>query len=168
MRFLLPPYSKMHIIALASLTFFLAIGLLFSWKLYGEQITQTIQSLIPLRETNLQKLAEEEPEAVDAIKQGNFDVAINLHQFIILDVRPREQYQKGHLRGALSNPADQVGASVFSSEMKVAIYSTSDEEIRLAVRALQDKKVSQIEILNQPLEELAAQGYAIDTIDEAP
>lgn len=164
----LPAFSHKHIIILASLTFFLGIGLLFTWKLYGDQIRQTLQSVIPLQQTTFQDLAKEEPEAVQALNQGNFDVAINLHQFILLDIRSIEDYRQGHIRGAISNPATQVAATVFSPDMKVALYSTDQQQLNQAIEALQSQKVATIKIIDQPLTELIKQGYTIDQQSAPP
>lgn len=160
---ILPPYGKRHIIAFASITFFLGIGLLFYFK------SQLISDLldknnthVTTKTTDAATLRKDFPEAVNQLDQGNSTGALVTSKMQVFDIRPATEYNQGHIAGSFNIEIGDLKNASLMDNTTIVIYGQDQKVIQQAVEALKSKKIASIQILTGSIDELKKQGYTIN------
>lgn len=85
------------------------------YRLAGEDVARTLMTLRELARTRLAEVALVEqsyfsPEGVDAetVDRAELLARAKRGEVVVIDVRPRLEYDAGHIRGALSIPLDEL------------------------------------------------------------
>ncbi len=159
MIFFLPPYGKRHIIVLASLTFFIAISVLFAWKMQADRQANTTTA------TTIQAQDLRNNQDITApftlAQLGNQSAAWGDNQFVMYDIRSTEDFTKSHIEGAISVPLAWLDRTAISSGATVVVYSDSIEQLDQAKSILKSKSITKIYTLNDPLTALSERGFVI-------
>ncbi len=108
------PNASQHLLTLkaAGLLQSTKVGLHVTYRLAGPNVATFLLAFRELAETQIaeiQRLSatffEESPEPIDARELSRH---LSKGDLVLLDVRPREEYEAGHLPGALSMPAREL------------------------------------------------------------
>jgi rhodanese-related sulfurtransferase/predicted transcriptional regulator len=87
-------------------------GLRVRYSLAGDDIVElwsTLQRVSAARIAAVERAAREYlGEPVEAIARGELEERLRSGDLVIVDVRPEEEYEAGHIEGALSIPIDQL------------------------------------------------------------
>lgn len=148
--------NKYGILVIGSITFFLAIGLLF----FLTQKTVTENSTVLIQAEQL-RTNEELDESFVLTQLNNPVAAWNEHRFVLIDIRSTEKYEASHLTGARSVPVDVLGSSTIDPSAKVVIYSEDSLELKQAEILLKKLGVMNIFVLQDPLALYKEHGYAV-------
>ena len=87
-------------------------GLRVRYSLAGDDIVElwsTLQRVSANRIAEVERAARDYlGEPVEAIARGELEERLRSGDLVIVDVRPEEEYEAGHIEGALSIPIDQL------------------------------------------------------------
>lgn len=158
MKFLLPPYSRKHIIVLASVTFFIAIGLLFYFKLLPNQNRDSQTSV---KQTTAENLKSDFKDQVAKIQEDKDEAAWALDGFIVMDIRPTEDFDKQHIVGATNVPLSGLQIAYLNTDVDMVVYSPNEEDLDKAVAILKAKNIRNVHTLNESLDQLKQSGYKL-------
>lgn len=161
MNFFKPPYHKIHIITLASLTFFLALTALFIFKNYpSDNLTDNPQT-DTARQVTGQELRQEHLAGVEQLDDGNGLGALLVNNLMVIDIRSNQEFAQGHIAGAQNILLVDLKESLFIDTSNIVIYGQNSQELQQAAAIMQQKKVASVQTLSQSLDDLKTQGYTI-------
>lgn len=89
-------------------------GLFVTYRLADEEVCQFFRSLRSLSESRLAEISEitrkflEDQEGMEPVDRQVLLARVRSGEVTVLDVRPQEEYQAGHLPGALSVPLKEL------------------------------------------------------------
>jgi rhodanese-related sulfurtransferase len=93
-------------------------GLYAHYRLADEDVFRTWQAVRALAESRLSEVDRvveaylEDRDALEAVEATELMERLNEGSVVVLDVRPEEEYQAGHIPGALSVPGDALEAAL--------------------------------------------------------
>ena len=129
-----------------------------------------------LRDVAARQLAEvrqlvqdyfERPDALEPVDAGELLERMRSDEVVVLDVRPRDEYQAGHIPGALSIPADELEQrlSEIAPDREVVAYCRGPYCV-LAVRAVDTLRAAgyRVRRLEVGLPEWRAEGLAVTAV----
>ena len=162
MAILLPPYSKNHIIVFGSLALLAAFALLFIASSFNQsRQKQTESTVTPVTAQEL-KSNNELKEPLEDVQNGMADVTWASKNFVILDIRPAEEFDKLRLSGSHNAPLEFLKASSLNPDVDMVVYSDNEDNLTEPASILADKGIRDIYLLHESLEQLKSQGYTLE------
>lgn len=162
MAILLPPYSKNHIIVFGSLALLAAFAFLFIAHGFNQSQQEQIESTVtPVTAQGLKNI-DDLKEPLNDVQNGMAAVTWASKNFVILDIRPAEEFNKLHLSGSHNAPLEFLKASSLNPDVDMVVYSDNEDNLTKAASILADKGIRDIYLLHESLDQLKSQGYTLE------
>ena len=162
MAILLPPYSKNHIIVFGSLALLAAFALLFLASGFNQSKKKQSESIVISVTAQELKSNDTLKESLDDVQNGLAEVTWASKNFVILDIRPAEEFDKQRLSGSHNAPLEFLRASSLNPDVDMVVYSDNEDDLTEAASILADKGIRDIYLLHESLEQLKSQGYTLE------
>ena len=168
MGVLLPPYSKTHILVFGSVLLLVGLALLVVLN----QGLNVNQQSIPQFNTQSSQITATEvkneyKEQVEQVQSGAFAHACLKGNFVIIDVRPQEEYDAGHIAGAINSPLVDLPNVNFDRDVDIVVYSDDQDEISKATQILSNLKMRYVHQLHDTIDGLKSHDYEIIQTENA-
>ena len=158
---LLPPYTKTHIIIFGSLALLASFTYLFlTTNNFSTSDKPTPSHTVTISSTELESNSSLK-ESLVKVQDGKGTVAWSTDHFVILDIRPEDEFNQQHLTGAQNAPLEFLKAASLNPDVDMVVYSNKQKDLESAAAILTDKNIRDIYLLFDTLEDLRAEGYTL-------
>jgi rhodanese-related sulfurtransferase len=162
MPFSVPAFlqTKKFILASSALTLTLYLCLLL---LIGiAPLTSQKSSSLPVKAATPQSIKKNFATPLKEIQSGKGPDVWVQDGFTIIDIRPRSEFDKMHIKGAQTAPVDQLQESLFLPNTTLVVYTDNQADADAALQILNGKNLKGIETLVTPLDALKSEGYELE------
>lgn len=165
MHYFLPPYRKSHIITFGGILLFILVSVIW---MNNNQSENNNRKIFQVTKVNAAAVKDNFKAPLAKAQAGNYDQAWSHDRFLILDVRPKADYDSLHIKGALSAPLNQLQYAALDPATDLVVYSTNKEDITKAVATLKANKIEHVFTLVDSLENLSKSSYLLLSSEKEP